>query len=149
MRSGLGGFWVATCVGLAVVGCAEPDVGDGEKVARYRFVSSDGGFAVYEKANWIARILSTLFGSTPGPKVEVGPVARGPNAFEVDQIARAQVERRKLVGPEAKPTAMQMPWGVRLQNPEGALLTPFFKFRKEAEAKHFAAVFDARLQSLR
>lgn len=155
MQANLRGPVLLLGVGLILAGCAVPEPGaEGLKIGRYRFEPEGTGFVVLESESWLSRLIGAVFGQAPEPKLRVGAFAdrgdgtRGP-ALRPDQIGLPIVQKRKLKGPAAKPTAMQRPWEVRLLSPAEETLSPFFYFKGKGEAEAFAAEIRRRLSALR
>lgn len=136
---------VLLSLGLAMLGCSPPEPGEGLKIGRYVFRESPAGFEVYEVRGFLARWIERVLGRTPRPKIRVGSLRGGPEEIPVESIARVVVGRRRLLGPEAKPTAAKRPFEVRLRGPADEELPPFFYFRFEKEAEDFAEEMRRRL----
>ena len=155
MQTNLRGPFLLLGIGLILAGCVVPEPGtEGRKIGRYRFEAEGAGFVVLESESWLSRLVEAVFGHSPEPKLRVGAFAdRGDraerNSLRPEQIGQPIVRKRKLKGPDAKPTAMQRAWEVRLLSPAEETLAPFFYFKAKGEAESFAAEIQQRVSALR
>jgi len=82
-------------------------------------------------------------------KLRLGWFEGRPGTHPTESIGEVVVHRRRLVGPEAKPTALRRRWEVRVRGAEGAEVSVFFRFRDEAQAQLLADGLRRELAALR
>jgi catechol 2,3-dioxygenase-like lactoylglutathione lyase family enzyme len=120
-----------------------------QKIGRYVFLVGSQGFEIRESSNFLTRLIGRLMGRTDDVKLRLGLFEGRPGTHPTESIGDVVVHKRRLVGPEAKATALRRRWEVRVWGAEGAEVSVFFRFRDEAQAQHLADGLRRELAALR
>ena len=123
--------------------------GSRQKIGRYVFLFGSQGFEVRESSNYLTRWIGWLMGRTGNVKLRLGLFESGPPTHRIGSLGDVVLHKRRLVGPEAKPTPLRRYWQVRVQGAEINGSSVFFRFREKADAELFANTLMREIAALR